>query len=285
MGDMELRTWSLRTVVLVMLLALAACGDGEGEAGALPTGEHVHSLGMTADGELLLGLHGGLYRSNDGSSWELGGLDGEDAMVIAASGEPLFVAGHEVLYRSEDGGQSFTPLDPPDLPGLDIHAFTQDPNEGDMVYAFVVRHGLYASSDAGESWDQRGSLEQLPRDLLGLAVVGSGADTLVTVGPESGILYSNDGGRTLTRVDDTPTWGVAVDPDDPDRLWSLGGRGLLRSDDGAQSWEGVSELAELDGQPVTLTVGEGAIWVVTEEPRALYNSTNQGESWERIAGA
>ncbi|MPZ51377.1 MAG: hypothetical protein GEU79_01355 [Acidimicrobiia bacterium] len=273
------------TVAILVLLGLAACGGGGAAEGALPIGEHVHSLGLTTDGELLLGLHGGLYRSEEGESWELAGLEGEDAMVIAASGEPLFVAGHEVLYRSEDGGQSFTPLDPPDLPGLDIHAFTQAPDDGTTVYAFVVGHGLYASGDAGESWEQRAPLEQLPRDLLGLAVVGSGSDSLVTVGPESGILYSDDGGRTLTRVAETPTWAVTADPSDADHLWSLGGTGLLRSDDGAQTWEGVSDLAELDGQPITLTVGEEAVWVVTEEPRALYSSRDQGKSWERVAGA
>lgn len=35
------------------------------------------------------GVHGGLYRSPDGISWELA----EDAMVIASIGEPMFVAG------------------------------------------------------------------------------------------------------------------------------------------------------------------------------------------------
>lgn len=78
---------------------------------------------------------------------------------------------------------------------------------------------------------------------------------------------------------------MTVDPDDTDRSWSLGGNGLLRSDDGAQSWEEVSDPSALDGQPITLTVGDEAIWVVTEEPRALYRSRDRGESWERVAGA
>ncbi|MGH3649197.1 MAG: hypothetical protein ACRDU9_00695, partial [Acidimicrobiia bacterium] len=80
----------------------------------MPAGDHVHSLAVTADDGLLLGLHGGLYRNTDGERWELAGLSGEDAMVIATAdaGDPLFVAGHDVLYRSDDGGETFSPLAP-----------------------------------------------------------------------------------------------------------------------------------------------------------------------------
>lgn len=43
----------------------------------------------------------GRYRSADGVSWGLAGLQGEDAMVIAsATDQPVLVAGHEILYRS-----------------------------------------------------------------------------------------------------------------------------------------------------------------------------------------
>lgn len=133
-------------IVLVSVL-LAGCGGDAGDGG-LPEGDHVHSLGVTTHGELLLGLHGGLYHSDEGVDWELVGLEGEDAMVVAAGDGPMFVAGHDVLYRSDDGGETFSALTPSDLPGLDIHGFAQAPTYGDKVYAYVVGHGLYASDDA-----------------------------------------------------------------------------------------------------------------------------------------
>lgn len=269
----------------IVWILLAGCGAGGGTAG-LPSGDHVHSLGVIADGDLLLGLHGGLYRSDDGVSWELAGLDGEDAMVIAAAAEqPLFVAGHDVLYRSDDGGETLMPLQPGDLPGLDIHAFAQSPTDGRSVYAYVVGHGLFWSGDSGGTWEQRTDQGQLPQDLFGLAVVGEGTETVVMVGPESGILRSVDGGVSLSRVAEVQAWAVTVDSQDRDVVWALTGAGLMRSDDVGETWETVSTLAEVDGQPVALTVGDDAMWVVTEEPRALYRTLDGGGSWERVAGS
>lgn len=266
-----------------MLLLVVACGGGEGAG--MPSGEHVHSIGVTADGGLLLGLHGGLYRSTDGATWELAGLRGEDAMVIStAAGEPVFVAGHEVLYRSDDGGATFSPLQAVDLPGLDIHGFAQAPTDGRVVYAFVVGHGLFASEDAGEIWGQRAPLEEMPPDVFGLAVVGSGTESVVMVGPESGVLRSEDGGRSFTSVFEAPAGALALEVEDPDLVWALTAAGLARSDDAGGTWEAVSTLDGVEGQPVTIAAREGVLWVVTEQPRALYRSGDTGASWEQVAG-
>lgn len=277
---MKLRLLGAGTV----LVLLSACGGGAATVG-LPPGDHVHSLGVTSDGTLLLGLHGGLYRSTDGESWELAGLQGEDAMVIAAAtDQPVFVAGHEVLYRSDDGGSTFTPLRPADLPGLDIHAFAQAPTDGQSVYAYVVGHGLFWSGDGGDTWEQRAGAGQLPQDLFGLAVAGSGEDSLVLVGPESGIFRSQDGGRSMGSVLQSQAWAVTVEPGDPQVVWALTSAGLDRSSDGGQTWETVSSMPGVEGQPVALAVADGAIWLATEEPRALYRSTDEGGGWVQVAG-
>lgn len=266
-----------------MTVALVACGGGA-EAG-LPSGDHVHSLGVTDDGGLLLGLHGGLYRSDDGTAWELVGLDGQDAMVIASAQQPMFVAGHEVLARSDDGGSTFAELRPADLPGFDIHAFAQSPTDGRVIYAFVVGHGLYASADAGDTWERRAELGIIPPDTFGLAIVGSEVDLLMVVGPESGGVRSEDGGRSFIRVLEVPAWAVALDPNQPTRVWVLTTDGLARSDDAGLSWQPVSALDDLEGQPLTLAVGPGVLWVATEDPRALYSSTDGGVTWELVAGS
>jgi len=269
--------------VAVMVL-LGACTAAEG--GGMPTREHVHSLAVTADGGLLLGLHGGLYRSDDGRQRELVGLSGEDAMAITAAGagEPVFVAGHEVLYRSDDGGETFSPLTPSDLPGLDIHGFAQAPSDAQAVYAFAVGHGLFASRDAGESWEVRASIDSIPRDVFGLAVAGADDQTVVMVGPESGIHRSEDGGRSFEPVFETPSGAVAVDKESPDVIWVLTATGLARSEDTGRTWEISSTLDGVEGQPVTLAVDGTVLWVVTEQPRSLYRSDDAGGSWQSMSG-
>lgn len=252
----------------------------------MPTGEHVHSLAVTANGGLLLGLHGGLYRSDDGESWTLAGLSGEDAMVIATAeeGNPMFVAGHEVLYRSDDDGETLTPLTPADLPGMDIHGFAQAPSDPQVVYAFVVGHGLFASGDAGETWEPRATIDAIPRDVFGLAVVGSDDETVIMVGPERGVHRSMDGGRSFQQVFETPSGAVAVDETSPRVVWVLTAAGLARSEDAGGTWEIASTMEGVEGQPVAIAVDGNLLWVVTEEPRSLYRSDDSGVSWQLVSG-
>ena len=270
-------------LALAIAVGLVACGSDAGAG--LPSGDHLHSLGVTDGGGLLLGLHGGLYRSDDGDQWELLGLDGQDAMVIASAQQPMFVAGHEVLARSDDGGRTFADLRPADLPGLDIHAFAQAPTDGRVIYAFVVGHGLFASADAGGTWERRAEMGIIPPDTFGLAIVGSEVDLLMVVGPESGGLRSEDGGRSFTRVLQVPAWAVAPDPNQPTLGWALTGDGLARSDDAGLSWQPVAALDDLEGQPLALAVGPGVLWVATEDPRAVYSSIDGGVAWELVAGS
>lgn len=267
------------------VLLLAGCGADE--TGGEPAAVHVHSLAVAANGGLLMGLHGGLYRSDDGEGWELVGLSGEDAMAIttAGAGEPVFVAGHEALYRSDDGGETFIRLTPPDLPGLDIHGFAQSPSDPERVFAYVVGHGLFASVDAGETWEKSASTDAIPRDVFGLAVAGSGDEMVVMVGPESGIHLSGDKGRSFERVFEAHSGAVAVGQESPEVVWVLTAAGLARSQDSGESWEIASTLDGVDGQPVALAVDGELLWMVTEQPRYLYRSMDTGQSWQVVAGA
>lgn len=275
----------MRAAALLVVLALVVAGCSSEGSGAMPTGEHAHSIGVTTRGELLLGLHGGLYRSDDGQEWEPAGLNGEDAMVIAASSSPVFVAGHEVLYRSDDDGLTFTSLAPSDLPGLDIHGFAQSPVDPEQVYAYLVGHGLYFSDDAGESWQARSTMQSLPRDVFGVAVAGADSEVVVMVGPESGVHRSDDGGRSFRNVVETPAGALAVDPQTPEVVWALTASGLERSSDTGLSWALISRLDDVDGQPVALAVSDDHLWLVTERPRLLYESENGGATWQRAGGS
>ncbi|NNF39376.1 MAG: glycosyl hydrolase [Gemmatimonadetes bacterium] len=172
----------------------------------------------------------GVYRSRDGGqTWESMGLDASehigkilihpddsDVVLVAAEG-PLWSAGGERgVYRSDDGGESWTAV-----LTVDEHTGVTDlefaPDDPSTVYAATFqrrRHvwgymaggpgsGIWKSTDAGASWRE------------------------VTTG-----LPTRDMGKI----------GLAVTPADPDRVYATiesngGQEGFYRSLDRGESWE------------------------------------------------
>lgn len=265
-------------VVLVVVVGAAACGgDPAPSAGSLPASDHVHALRAADDGSLLLGLHGALWRSEDGTSWEQLGLEGQDAMAIgvATEGQPLLIGGHDVLARSTDGGERFEMLSP-ELPSLDIHALAQAPSDASIVYAYVVGDGIHRSVDAGDTWAPAATVgEQLPGDIAAMAV-GPDDPQVVLVGSGGhGVFRSVDGASSFSRSTDWGTLGLAFAADGTVLAATLGGVDV--SSDGGRTWESAASAEEFDGQPLAVAIGpDGTRWVMTEEPRVLYRDTGDG---------
>lgn len=259
--------------LLLVAGTLAGCGSGGGGsvAGGLPSGGHVHALRASDDGGLLLGLHGALWRSDDGTDWEALGLEGQDAMAlgVAVDGAPLLVGGHDVLARSSDGGVSFEALSPA-LPSLDIHALAQDPSDPDRVYAFVVGHGLHVSDDAGDTWTAAAPVgDQLPPDVATMTVSPADGDTVLVGSPGVGVLRSTDSGSTFVRVSDTGTIGLAHGDDGYVLAATLAG--VQTSDDNGETWQLLVSADQLAGRAIAVDLGsDGDAWVITEQARVLY---------------
>lgn len=185
-------------------------------------------------GENVSGRHvgwgDGVYRSRDGgASWEQLGLTGSqhigkilvdprdgDTVLVGAEG-PLWNGGGERgVYRSEDGGASWTrTLDlGPDTGVTDLEFAPGDP---DTVYAAAYQRRRHVWS-------------------------------FLAGGPGSGIYKSSDGGRSFRRVakglpeSDLGRIGLAVTPAAPRLLYATieaaeDARGFYRSEDRGESWE------------------------------------------------
>ena len=283
-------------LVIATALGVAACSgsdstaDGQspstGSLASIIGDSHVHSLSVDrADpNRLWIGLHSGLYVSADaGRSWSLAGLDGDDSMNIAGAGAqaPLWVAGHEVLERSVDGGATWQSVRPAGLPGLDLHGFAVRPGQPEEILAAVAGQGLYGSRDGGASFELRST--ELGPSVFGMALTADG--TLFAADPTQGLFVSNDGGRRFraavqgggivsvaavprrpllalaagdpgvivsrdggdlweTAFADSAIAAVAIDPADPSRAYAVGNDGTLyTTDDAARTWSAVPEGA------------------------------------------
>ncbi|HSM14676.1 MAG TPA: hypothetical protein VLA66_11475 [Thermoanaerobaculia bacterium] len=251
----------------------------------------------------------GVYRSTDGgATWRHLGLtetrhvgdlwvDPRDADValVAALGHVFGPNEERGLYRTEDGGATWTRVFFRDA-DTGAASLAGDPAHPDLLYASlwqVRRHpwldyfqptvgpgsGVVVSSDGGRSWRAAGT-EGWPAAPLGrieLAVIPGSAGRGVWAAVESdeagGLYRSDDAGASWTRVSDDGQLGssymsgLVPDPRDPDALWAMG-RSMRRSEDGGRTWTIVKGSPGGDDYH--------AMWVDPTDPRRRITGADQG---------
>jgi len=153
-----------------------------------------------------------------------------------------------------------------------------DPVHPGVVYAADDVGTVLRSEDAGGHWETRGSVPGTPLQLLATAT------GLLIVGESCAPCRSSDGGRTW--VQETSGVGRLVPaPGDSRVFYSFWPTGILRSTDGARSFQDVSP-GVLEGASA-LAVAPSDADVVYALPPApatplLNRTTDGGASWTRL---
>jgi len=243
-----------------------------------------HSLAFspTEPDAIFFGHHNGLLVSyNGGKDWRSTSLGNADAMALAlplSDSDIMYAAGHDVFFKSTDGGKTWNSVET-NLPGLDIHGFTVDPEDANQVYAHVVSFGIFGSKDGGNTWSQLS--DSAPPSTFNLAM-GEGSDSLYVAAGQAGLWHSLDGGLTWTIVNESADKGaVAVTYMRANgRLYvtTLGNSaGLYVSDDNGQSWKATS----LKGALLAIAVSplEPNHIVVVNDQGEVFASRDGGISW------
>jgi photosystem II stability/assembly factor-like uncharacterized protein len=260
-----------------------ARGGGEAvapPARGLPATPDYHALFVFPDDpeRLLLGTHVGIYESLDGGvRWRFLGLEGQDAMHFAHEEDgTIWVAGHNVLARSEDGAKTWRNARPTGLPSLDVHGFAVAP-ETQTVFAAVAGEGLYRSDDGGETFSE------VPGDVGGnvyaLAVTHDGV--LFAADSKRGVLVSRSGdGVTWEQGGAMRAAGLAANEGEPpeQRVLAAGEEVHLFTDAGG--WSEVFRVGDGSG-PVAFAADPLVAYLVGFD-RKLYRSDDAGETWAPV---
>jgi photosystem II stability/assembly factor-like uncharacterized protein len=226
----------------------------------------------------------GVYKSTDGGkTWrhmglkdaqQIGGVivDPKDAnrVFVAALGHPYGPNTERGIYRSTDGGETWT------------RVLYKDENTGAIQVEFDPTNSqiLYADLWAGRQGPWENGAWQ---------------------GPESGLFKSTDGGNTWAKLTKgLPTFeqglgriGIGISRSNPKVIYATvdaGQRkgGVYRSDDGGESWTLLSEDNRLWGRGsdfAEIKVHPKNPEIVFVGNIASYKSTDGGKSWKGFKGA
>ena len=217
---------------------------------------------------------------------------------IAVAGHPdrpleyYFGATGGGLFKTTDGGTTWTPVTDGQVGSASVGAVAMAPSDPDIVYigmgevqlrANVLQgDGVYRSDDAGKTWRHLGLSDTRAIGRIRVHPTDPDRAYVAALGhpfgpnPERGVFRTTDGGKTwdnvLYRDERTGAVDLVMDPSDPGvlyatlwqvyrkpwRLWSGGeGSGIFKTTDGGDTW---TEITRNPGLPegvlgkITVTV-------------------------------
>lgn len=179
-------------------------------------------------------------------------VDTDLECVASASSSPdrVFVGTvDEGLERSTDGGDSWeTVLHTDDR----VTAVTVSPHDADTVWVGTEPSRVYRSTDGGDSWDERPGIADLP---------------------------SADRWSFPPRPHTHHVRWIAVDPEDPDRLYvAIEAGALVRTDDGGETWQDHPDGGRRDNHTLrTHPDAPGRVYTAAGDGYA--ESTDGGDTW------
>lgn len=210
-------------------------------------------------------------------------------LFLGCSHESLRAQADGGVFRSDDGGKTFRPVNKIDEENsiasvdiLDIAISNQNP---DVLYVGTPGRGLFKSENGGEVWQQLFSgstvwniaINPINNDILYIAV---------TTAKRGKIFKSTDAGGNWEEVYTESQFGIditalEIDPNNPSRIYAGDSQGVLfRSSDGGERWR------ILDKQTVPVSI----IKISSADPRRLYYSAastlstsgDDGATFERL---
>ncbi|MFN8581415.1 MAG: hypothetical protein U0163_10615 [Gemmatimonadaceae bacterium] len=252
----------------------------------------------------------GVYKSTDqGRTWKNVGLaatrqisavrihpDNPDVVYVAAQGDRWKGTPDRGIYRSVDGGKSWTLVLKGENATSGANDLAMDPTNPRILYAAFWDHqrvpwqvrsggpgsGIWKSLDGGDTWTRlSGGLPKL-MGKVGVAVSADPDRLYAIVEADSGGMFrSDDAGKTWRlmsgdRLIQTRSWyymNVTADPKNPDVVWVMNAP-VVRSIDGGKTFQVVQAMHGDNHQ----------LWINPSDTHDLINANDGGASISQDGG-
>jgi photosystem II stability/assembly factor-like uncharacterized protein len=213
------------------------------------------------------------------------GLDPKNPKIVLAG------AMNSLLYRSDDGGQSWQLLDFPKRNLSEVTCVLVDPSDSHHYMAGIISAdggGLFDSVDEGKTWTTVKGVENFGVRSL---VAAPSKPTRFISGTLRGVMMSEDSGKTWTRISDPQNaemqgiTAVAVDPQNPDLIYAGTSHLPWKTTDGGKTWESIHSGMIDDSDVFSLYVDKNNPQdVFASACSGIYASTNRGDMWKKLMG-
>ncbi len=288
---MPARPHHLITLFAALALTTSACTSTPvGDEGS-PGFGHIHALEFSAEGDLLVASHRGVYTVDvgDGSA-ELVGEADFDAMGMAVTGDAIVASGHpglqsdDVFVAPNIGLVRHTPTTSWESVALagqtDFHGLATTPANDQMIIGLPTdRPTLAVSQDAGVTWSDAADLQA--REVI---IDAAQPETIVAT-TAAGLLISQDAGATFNPLDGAPLLVVIASDDRRDG-------GVIGIDTNQVIWAGSSEepasfeqIGRSTGTPAAIAANPATGAVAVADDRGIVVSTEDRTDWEVLLPA
>ncbi len=213
---------------------------------------------------VLAGTYDGVYRSADmGANWlEIADMDGNHVTYMAVHPDNADVVyatvGNSGVYKSEDGGVTWSEASSGLRPGVTFTTIIIDPSDQSRLFVATDNDFVYRSEDAAASWQQvRRGLGS--RNIQRLLLYGSDPKTLFAGTFSDGIYMSSDFGDNWELATDEisePVVGIVELPGAGNTIFAGTTTGMWRSQDSGATWAEI-EVFEDEVQLNDLVAGSG----------------------------
>jgi BNR/Asp-box repeat len=217
--------------------------------------------------------------------------------LMALSNNVLLLATHYGLFRSADGGRSWTEVaGGPNqiMEDLMTYSLTKSPLNPQRLYVLTQPvtsdHkgilGLYSSSDQGKSWQLAITTASLSQNDIYLTAAGNRDPQEVYIylmaGGADGLKVSKDGGKHFSPTGKLPFGSLAAllpIPGAPGELLAGNSDGLVRSVDGGVHW---TIIKDIDGGIFSLSTSGPKGPIYASGDSGVYVSHDGGKTFSLI---